>query len=391
MRRGPGSSVGKQYHIVLSRPFDLDQFDRDASEGKCPRHAMSVLRSALGARVHQPTGRRVKVLDRLAARLFPSTPEQIAMGRALAKQFTEQDVVFAAGEDVGYPLALALRGARRKPRLLVEVHNPRSLRSRLGLKLFSVHKAVDMFVATTPDKVDFVRDYTRLPSARFHAMHEVTDTEFFTPGPSSPTKTRPVVGACGLEQRDYVTLAEATKDMDVDVKICAVSPNATSRRADFPEVPPANMKAEHYDWPDLVQLYRDSDVVAVPLRPNTFQAGQTAIMEAMACARPVVTTEAAGMVADFDRDSLIRTVPERDPKALRHVLESLLERSDEAAAFAARARQRILEGFNTDRYVKHLAELLRDGDVVEGRDDGAATRSQSAQPAPSRQSARRVG
>jgi glycosyltransferase involved in cell wall biosynthesis len=147
--------------------------------------------------------------------------------------------------------------------------------------------------------------------------------------------------------------------MNVDVRICAASPNASSKRSNFPEVPPANMVAQHYEWPELVQLYRDSDVVAVPLRPNPFQAGQTALMEAMACERPVVVTEQVGMVEDFARESLVRTVPEEDPEALRAVIRELLADPERASAQAERGRQRIVESFNTDRYVEHLAALLR--------------------------------
>ena len=324
---------------------------------------MSVLRRALGARVHQPGGRRLTAVDKLGAQLSTSNADQIAMARALTKELTEQDVVFATGEDVGFPLAFALRGAQRRPRLVVEVHNPRSRRNRLALKLLGVSRAIDLFVATTPDKVDFIKQYTGLPDRRFHAMHEVTDTEFFTPGPASRGKARPIVGACGLEQRDYVTLAEATKDMHVDVRICAASPNASSKRSNFPEVPPANMIAQHYEWLDLVQLYRDSDVVAVPLRRNSFQAGQTALIEAMACERPVVITEAAGMVDDFARESLVRTVPEEDAHALRNAIEYLLTHPDEAVTQGERGRQRIVENFDTDRYVEHLAAVLQEASV----------------------------
>lgn len=349
----------KTYHIMLGREFDLDQFDRDSEAEKCPRHAMSMLRHALGAKIHQPVGLSVTWADRIWAKMFATTEQQAALARSLANELTDDDVVFATGEDVGYPLAFYLRNKSRRPRLVVEVHNPRTLRSRFALKVLNVARSVDLFVATTWVKIDFVRRYAGLPEDQIYCMREVTDTGFFTPGPVSLDKTRPVIGSCGLEQRDYITLAEATADMDVDVRICAVSPNATARKDSFPEVIPDNMVAEYYAWPDLVQLYRDSDVVAVTMRPNAFQAGQTSIMEAMACQRPVVTTEAEGMVADFASEGSVRTVPVEDAQALRAAIEDLLAQPVAAAELARRGRERVARDFNPESYVQLLAEVLR--------------------------------
>jgi hypothetical protein len=349
----------KNYHIVLGRQFDLDQFDRDSEAKKCPRHAMSMLRHALGAQVHQPVGRSIAWPDRIWTKVFGTTPQQAALARSLAQELTDEDVIFATGEDVGYPLAFYLRNKPRRPKLVVEVHSPRSPRSRFALKVLNVAESVDLFVATTWAKIDFVRRYAGLPEDQIRSMHEVTDTGFFTPGPVSPDKARPIIGSCGLEQRDYITLATATADMDVDVRICAVSPNATAQKDSFPEIIPDNMVAKYYAWPDLVQLYRDSDVVAITMRPNLFQAGQTSIMEAMACQRPVITTEAEGMVADFASEGSVRAVPEQDAEALRAAIEDLLAHPDTAAELARRGRERVARDFNPESYVQRLAELLR--------------------------------
>ncbi|MEG3933450.1 MULTISPECIES: hypothetical protein [unclassified Microcoleus] len=43
------------------------------------------------------------------------------------------------------------------------------------------------------------------------------------------------------------------------------------------------MSRKFYEWPDLVQLYRDADVIAVCLMDNKYAAGGTALLEAMAC------------------------------------------------------------------------------------------------------------
>ena len=350
----------KRYHVLLSRPFDLDKFDRDAAQGQCPRHATSLLRHALDAEVHQPVGHEVVVTDRLWGRAFAVSPQQSAIGRVLAQRLTDQDVIFAAGEDVGFPLAFALRGNATRPRLVVEVHNPQGARPLFALRHLGLDETVDLFVVTADFKAEFLTRELRFRSQQVHSMNQTTDTDFFTPGPPSPDKQRPLIAASGLEQRDYITLAAATKDMDVDVRICAVSPNATARRGTFPKVVPDNMRAQYYDWTDLLQLYRDADVVVIPLRPNGIGAGQTAIMEALACARPVVTTTQAGSMVDTcAADGLLDAVPPQEADALQRAILEVLEHPEQAAERASRARARMVEGFSPERWVRHMTGLLR--------------------------------
>jgi hypothetical protein len=363
----------KTYHIVMSREFDLDRFDRDFAAERSPRHSMSLLRHKLGAIVHQPVGRRAYLADKLLGKIFSATAQQVALGRDLSKRLTEDDVVFAVGEDVGYPLAFALRNVPHKPRLVVDVHNPKTPRSRFALRLLHVQDSIALFVATTWSKVDFVRRYAGLPNDQICCIRELTDTIFFSPGPASPEKDRMIVGSCGLEQRDYVTLAEATADMDVDVRICAASANARGTKGTFPAIMPPNMVARYYSFPELLQLYRDSDVIVIPLRHNRFQAGQTAIMEAMACGRPVVTTEAEGMVEDFARDGLIRVVPAKNPGAMRKAIEEVLRDPEEAAKRAHRGRERILDQFNVESYVERLSSLLQHDQDLNCDDGGVDT------------------
>lgn len=321
---------------------------------------MSLLRHALGAQVHQPAHHNVTLADRFRARAFAIDPSQASLGRTLAKSLNDLDVVFAAGEDVGFPLALALRGKETRPRIVIEVHNPRRPRVQFALKHLGLEHVVDLLTVTADHKAEFLTQELHFEKDQVHLMNQTTDTSFFTPGPARPDKKRPLIAGSGLEHRDYITLAQATQDMDVDVRICAVSPNATKRRDTFPKVLPANMEARFYSWTELVQLYRDADVVAIPLRPNALGAGQTAIMEALSCARPVVTTHAKAIVETYAAEGLLDAVPARNPAALRGAIEDVLRYPEEASARARRARQRVIEDFSNEHWVRHMATLMRE-------------------------------
>jgi hypothetical protein len=91
---------------------------------------------------------------------------------------------------------------------------------------------------------------------------EQTDTQFFTPGSVSGEKKRQTVVSVGLEKRDCRLLATATADLDVDVKISGFSKDAKALSQAFPDTMPENMSRQFYESPDLVQLYRDADLIA---------------------------------------------------------------------------------------------------------------------------------
>ena len=104
-----------------------------------------------------------------------------------------------------------------------------------------------------------------------------------------------MICAVGQELRDYPTLVEAVRGLDVDVVIAAASPwskragqlrrASTSRRTST---------SRGFDLFDLRQLYADAAFVVVPLQETDFQAGITTILEAMSMGRAVVCTRTTG-------------------------------------------------------------------------------------------------
>jgi glycosyltransferase involved in cell wall biosynthesis len=347
------------FHVVLSRPFDLDAFQKDAFDGKCPRHTMLSLADRLGAKIHQPEGLSVSLADNIRAKLT-GLPIHWALARQLSSQLTSEDIVFCIGEDSGFPLAALCATQPNRPRLAVFIHNIDRFRGKLSLKVLQLAKHIDLFITNTTVKADFLRDYLKLPEERVYLVTEQTDTQFFTPGPQTLSKTRPIIGSGGLEQRDYKTLAEATSDLDVDVKISAVSPNAKATAKKFPAVMPDNMSAQYYDWRELVQLYRDSDVVVISLQAHNYQAGFTTLYESLACRRPVVMTVNPGPIEDLVKMGLVKGVEPYDVSGMRAAILELLEDRNKAEEQAERAYQFVLENHNSEQYVEGIARAVED-------------------------------
>lgn len=346
-----------QYHLALGRPIDLEGIARNAQAHKCPQHLMWGLRQRLGAVIHQPGADPVLPLDKMRAKIA-GQPEHWALARALSAQLESDDLIFCTGEDVGIPVATLCGAKRERPKIVVFVHNINRTRGRLALKLFRLADRIDLFIACARPQVDFLRRYLRLPEARICMLPDQTDTTFFMPGSTSLDKPRPIIASVGLEKRDYRILADATLDLDVDVKISGFSRDASALAQAFPKTLPDNMSRRFYEWPDLLQLYRDADIVVVSLVENNYAAGIQALLEAMACRRPVVVTRTQGLSEYLAPPGIATVVNPGDSAGLRQAIVRLLNNPQEAEAQAQRGYELVVEKHNSEQYIEVISTRL---------------------------------
>jgi glycosyltransferase involved in cell wall biosynthesis len=347
-----------KYHVVLSKAFDLASINQKAVAGQCPRHTMWDLSQQLDATVHKPENRPITVVDKLCARIA-GQPEHWAMARDLVSRLNEDDFVYCLGEDVGLPLAILCKLLGKRPKLAMAVMAPDRPRVRGALQLFGLADQIDLFLTNTQVKADSLCRYLKLTSDRVFIFSEQTDVKFFTPGPASPHKQQPIVASAGLEQRDYHTLAEATHDLALDVNICAVSPNATVKQSKFPNPMPSNMTAQHYDWADLRQLYRDADVVVISLLENHYSAGLTVLMEAMACRRPVVMTRTTGLAAQLIDRGVVVGVNPGDAVGMRQAIVNLLNHPEQANALAERGYELLMQEHTSELHIEKVISAFK--------------------------------
>lgn len=352
------SSGGRsRYHLVLATPFDLAGMEARAAAGKSPRHFLYRVQRQLDAAVHAPGDAEPTLVDRLGARLICS-PAVWALARRLARQLRDGDVVFAYDND-GLLISGLCALRRRRVRMTLSVMSPERLRFRLAMRLVRGNRRIEHFGVNTRRKAAFLADRLGVPADRVHVGRDQTDTSFFTPGPRA-TLARPMLFAAGREQRDYRTLAEATRDLDIDVRVCAASPNASSKMpVAYPDPVPANMTFGPYPWPEFRQAYRDADVVVVPLLDHDYAAGMTVVMEALACRRPVVATVTEGSMQEMVDGGYVVGVPPGDALAMRKAIVGLLEDPAAAERLAERGYRKVLADHTSDRAVAGMVASLR--------------------------------
>ena len=310
--------------------------------------------------------------------------------------------IFADGEHLGFPLALALllRG-RRDTRLIILGHlvDKRWKRAMLWVATRMVPQGTLILHSVTQSqrvKSDVGNGW------QIATLPYQVDTEFWEPVTSNESR-RPLIVSAGSENRDYQTLVNAARGLDVDVRIAAGS-HWARESATANELPPnVEFIKETLPFSALRELYGRASAVVVPLFPSSNQAGVTTILEAMSMARPVVVSCTDGQrevvsgplvrpeSADampipargprlFGLDAAPNNipglyVPPEDAAALRKAIVSLLDDRNRSREIGHAGRQTVVEYFGVDDFAGRFAAIILAEDTVVAQRSKAATRA----------------
>ena len=317
----------------------------DVAAGTEPRRDWLELADALGA----------QLIEGGEAGRSGAIPGMSAAWRAFARR-DEYDVIVTDSERTGLPLALLFKLTRTRRGHVMIAHWLRPMRKRLLLRLLGGKSAVDRVVVYGSSQERFALEDLGLPRAKVELVLHAADAEFWRPIGQAPS------GICsaGLERRDYGTLIEAVRGLDLVVTVAAAS--AWSRNDPLPDQTlPANVVKRRLDYRGLRDLYDRSEFVVVPLQDVDFQAGSLVMYEAMAMGKAVIATRTrAHRDGDIVRDGETGLlVPPGDPGALREAIVRL--HTDPAAArrMGENARRVVEASLNHDTYVRRMLQIVR--------------------------------
>jgi len=272
--------------------------------------------------------------------------------------------IFTDGEQIGLPLAFLFKFllAFKHPRHLMIVHILSVKKKTLLIDLFRLHTHIDLFFVYASWQKRFIETRWKLPAQRVIFTPFMVDTAFFNPAQVEPAARLagelPQICAVGLEFRDYPTLVEAVRGMNVRVVIAAASP--WSKRAnELEDRPiPENVTVKRFSQYELRQVYADSQLMVMPLYDVEFQAGVTAILEAMAMGKPVICTRTTGQTDIITDGENGVYAPPQDAPALRGAIERLLADPDLCRELGQRGRARVLAEMSLDRYTARLRQYV---------------------------------
>ena len=287
-----------------------------------------------------------------AARLLGRDAALAMYGFLRASQY---DVIFSNGENVSIPLAALLKVLSRRPKHVLIGHRLSAAKKKLLLR--ALHPQMDAIFLYAMTQKAYAESVLGIPSEKLHLMPFHADSRFYHPMPEVRPERR--ISSAGLELRDYPTLIEAVRGLDVDVRLAAASPWSKRKNETASRELPANVQARGYGYRELRDLYAISQFVVVPLYETDFQAGVTTILEAMAMGKAVVVSRTRGQ-RDVIQDGVNGIyVPPGDVAALRRAIVGLLEHPEEAARLGTNARRTIESSMSLDLWADRIAAGVR--------------------------------
>jgi glycosyltransferase involved in cell wall biosynthesis len=286
------------------------------------------------------------------ARLLGRDAALAMHGFLRARQY---DVIFSNAENVSIPLAMLLALLPRRPAHALIGHRISAEKKKLLLR--TLHRHMDAIFLYAAVQKEYAESVLGIAAGKLHLMAFHADTRFFHPMPEVPVRRR--IASAGLELRDYPTLIEAVRDLDVEVVLAAASPWSKRRNETENRELPPNVTARGYPYRQLRDLYASSQFVVVPLYDTDFQAGVTTILEAMAMGKAVIASRTRGQ-RDVIEDGVNGLyVPPGDPDALRRTIGELLAAPDRAAMLGRNARRTIETKMSLDLWADKIADVVR--------------------------------
>lgn len=307
------------------------------------------------------TGRVGQLLEKIGG-------PNLVLAWACYQQRKKYRVIFTDGEQVGIPLALFLKFFNwgRRARHLMIGHILSVGKKMIFLDWLKLQSHIDVFLVYATWQKQFIEQRWRVPAERVVFTPFMVDANFFAPEQASQPDDflpelddRPIISSVGLEFRDYPTLMEAVRGLDVQVVIAAASP--WSKRADTTadQDIPDNVLVRRFTQFELRDLYAMSAFFVMPLFNVNFQAGVTALLEAMALEKAIICSQTPGQTDVVVEGETGLYVPPEDAAALRAAIVHLLENPQEAERMGHNGRKRIVNYMSLERYVERLNQIVQ--------------------------------
>jgi glycosyltransferase involved in cell wall biosynthesis len=194
-----------------------------------------------------------------------------------------------------------------------------------------------------------------LPESKVRMLQWGPDLDFY----GDPSGLGDEVVAAGKTGRDYPTLLNAVGHLEVKTTIvCDLCPPVVPNNVQI--VASGRYGSNPYSYKELLQLYRRSFVVAVPLRPWNCLLGLTSVLDAMAAGRAVICTRNPFLDLDIAKEGCGIWVDPGDVQGWRNSIMRLFRNRAEAEEMGMRGREICEEKLNLTHYSQQLEHALTD-------------------------------
>ena len=287
-----------------------------------------------------------------------------AMRELLARE--RFDVVNTHSSTDSWLAALACRTLRAAPPLVRTRHISAPVPSNAATR-WLYGRATDRIVTTGERLREQVIREAGVPGDRVVSIPTGIDLARFRPGDRDAARARvglpagPLVGIVATlrswKGHRYLLEALAAMDSGVNLVVVGDGPQRAALEAQAREAALGPRVRFVGNQPDVAPWMQAFDVFCLPSYAN--EGVPQALMQAMACGLPVVTTP-VGSIDEIVRDGETGVmVSPRDATALRTALEALLADAPRRAALGQRAAREAVERFGEARMVERMLEVFR--------------------------------
>lgn len=244
-------------------------------------------------------------------------------------------------------------------------------RGPLGLGWIKYHCGVDAFIAISDRLRDILIDAGVEPQL-VHTVRSVTDPQRFIETPPNPHLRDElgipddgfVVGNVGylVPHKDHFNLLEAAAEVrrkvpQLWVVIVGSGPLKDEIEVRARELDLADrvvLTGFRNDVPELIKMF---DLFALS---SSEEGICSTLFEVMACEKPIVCTNAAGVKEAVVDGQTGLVVPRRNSEALAEGILTLYNNPDLAQKYASAGHQRVLNHFTVDHLTEQTLEVYRD-------------------------------
>jgi len=274
------------------------------------------------------------------------------------------DLILSTVDTVGIPLVFfKWLGLIRPPLIYISIGLPERIQKMSGNGILRVYRHafqhVDRFIAYGWEEALWIRRWLELPeeSPKVVFIPFGVNNEYFIPRPDIvPSVDVLTIGAD--PQRDYQTLFQiAERRPGVGFRVITDKNLA----AGFTSVPSNVEVLVDVPFSEIRNHLAAARVVALPIHENTYSAGTTTLLQAMAMARPVVVSNTGAIRKGYALEDgrNCRLVPPGDPAGFESALMNLLADGDTTARIGLAARHTVETHLTWPLFENRLFTILK--------------------------------
>lgn len=329
------------------------------SEDKIPR--ASLLEDAISTEVldERYLHEKTPYIRQLIYKYMPVSVAQLFEALFILNRY---DLVLTHTEKVSFPLALIMKWVRSaKPHIVIISRitsvDPRKTKQKIWF-LKKINTSVSRFLIWSSVQRKIAIEQFGVPSEKIILLKRGVDQLFWSPREVETD----MICSVGMEARDYPTLVDALRALDIPCHIAAGASRGDIFKTvevlhDIPDIP-EHVTVGFKKPVELRSLYARSRFTVIALLPTDSDNGLTTILESMAMGKPVICTRSEGQI-DIIQDGVTGIyVPQGDSAAMRDAIQALWTNPERCKEMGRAARAFIVKHHNLEQFTAAIKQEL---------------------------------